>query len=86
MVFRPARVAVFIDGCFWHGCPLHSRPPKTNKEYWTAKIGGNTARDRQTNRLLADAGWKVIRAWEHDDALEVAERIISEVKHRRACR
>ncbi|WP_350212676.1 very short patch repair endonuclease [Botrimarina sp.] len=66
IVFIAAKVAVFVDGCFWHGCPLHATYPKSNQSYWLPKLAENMARDhRQTEKLRA-AGWKVIRAWEHD--------------------
>ena len=64
-VFRSERVAVFVDGCFWHGCPSHLRMPASNVEYWTAKIGRNMARDRRTTAELRCEGWTVIRIWEH---------------------
>lgn len=65
-VFRSAKVAVFVDGCFWHGCPKHGRNPTSNLEYWTAKLERNRNRDHTTNRLLRRSGWRVIRIWEHD--------------------
>jgi DNA mismatch endonuclease (patch repair protein) len=63
MVFRPVRVAVFVDGCSWHGCERHFVPPKTNPDYWWEKIGGNMRRDRETDERLADAGWLVLCFW-----------------------
>jgi DNA mismatch endonuclease, patch repair protein len=75
LVFTRRRVAVFIDGCFWHGCPDHFVPPRTNVDYWRAKIGSNRERDIETDGLLADAGWTVIRLWEHDDPVRGAERV-----------
>lgn len=83
MVFRPTRVAVFIDGCFWHGCLDHSRPPKTNTPYWTKKIERNVERDRQTNTILVAEGWLVMRHWEHEDPVAVADMIIRTVTRRR---
>jgi DNA mismatch endonuclease (patch repair protein) len=65
-VFRAHRVAVFVDGCFWHGCEKHSRIPKSHVEYWRSKIRRNRLRDKQTARLLSGNGWKVVRIWEHD--------------------
>ncbi len=65
-VFRAERVAVFVDGCFWHGCPKHGRKPKTRKAFWTAKIERNAARDRLVTRTLRASGWRVMRVWEHD--------------------
>ncbi len=83
MVFRPAKVAVFIDGCYWHGCPEHYVPPKTNPGYWSDKVARNMARDRDTDQHLAEAGWTVLRFWEHEPSAECAERIATEVKRRR---
>lgn len=66
MVFTRARLAVFVDGCFWHRCPIHGTSPRTNSDYWAAKLDRNLTRDREiTNRLL-QAGWTVIRFWEHE--------------------
>ncbi len=83
VVFTRQKIAVFIDGCFWHGCPAHCRIPSTNRAYWAAKIGGNSDRDRATTEVLEAAGWSVIRAWEHEDAAEVADRIERVVLDRR---
>ncbi len=81
IVFARERVAVFIDGCFWHGCPAHGRSPKRNSEYWDAKISRNKARDARNNRALADAGWHVIRVWSHEDmervALDIRRAVLS---------
>lgn len=63
-VFRQERVAVFVDGCFWHGCPRHATRPKQNRMFWDAKIAGNKARDERVSRGLRKAGWKVLRIWE----------------------
>lgn len=82
LVFSRARVAVFIDGCFWHGCPRHGTDTRTNSEYWSAKIAGNKTRDIDTNRRLLDAGWTVIRAWEHDDPNVIAARVRTTVLRR----
>lgn len=65
-VFPKFRIAVFVDGCFWHGCPKHLRRPKANDSYWRRKILRNQNRDRQVNRLLRRAGWRVLRVWEHE--------------------
>lgn len=65
-VFRRERIAVFVDGCFWHGCPLHGELPANNVEYWRAKLARNLKRDRFVNDVLRKAGWRVIRIWEHD--------------------
>ncbi|MFD5385266.1 very short patch repair endonuclease [Streptomyces sp. NPDC127074] len=80
IVFTRARVAVFVDGCFWHGCPDHCRPARTNSDFWRAKIDGNRARDAQTDRFLAEAGWRAIRIWEHEDPVRAAGRIAAAVR------
>ena len=79
MAFRRAKIAVFIDGCFWHGCPEHYRPPSTNPDYWRDKIEGNRLRDQETDELLAQAGWEVLRFWEHEDEDEVADAVCAAV-------
>lgn len=66
LVFVGAKVAVFIDGCFWHGCPEHGQTPATNTEFWQDKIHKNMKRDLQVNEALTQEGWKVIRVWQHD--------------------
>jgi DNA mismatch endonuclease (patch repair protein) len=83
MVFGPSRVAVFCDGCFWHACPQHFVAPSTNTDYWDKKIAGNVARDRDTDALLAKAGWLVIRVWEHEDMERAAQRVAQTVRKRR---
>lgn len=83
VVFTRARVAVFIDGCYWHGCPEHSSIPRTNTPYWSSKIGGNIERDARNNAALTDAGWLVLRFWEHDDLAEVIDIVASAVRARR---
>ena len=75
LVFTRIRVAVFVDGCFWHGCPDHYRAPQRNAEYWTGKVTRNRSRDLETDGLLREAGWCVIRVWEHEDPQEAAARI-----------
>jgi DNA mismatch endonuclease, patch repair protein len=80
LVFTRAKVAVFIDGCYWHGCPMHGTAPKSNADYWSAKIARNRERDDDTNRRLAEAGWQVLRAWEHEDPEAVAGLIIGAVR------
>ncbi|PVD04804.1 very short patch repair endonuclease [Streptomyces sp. CS147] len=83
MVFRPAKVAVFIDGCYWHGCPEHYVSPKTNPGYWSEKVARNVARDRDTDERLSAAGWLVLRFWEHRSSDACALSIISAVRERR---
>lgn len=75
LVFTRRRVAVFIDGCFWHGCPEHHRQPSANAGYWSAKIERNRARDAATDATLADAGWTVLRFWTHQPPTEVAAAV-----------
>lgn len=82
MVFRPARVAVFIDGCFWHGCPDHGRVPTDTTGYWAAKLNRNIQRDRRNDRILAQAGWRVLRFWEHEDVEAIAIEVERVVKAR----
>jgi DNA mismatch endonuclease (patch repair protein) len=65
-VFPKLGIAVFVDGCFWHGCPLHATQPKQNAEFWSAKIAANQARDRLVTRTLRARGWRVLRIWEHE--------------------
>jgi DNA mismatch endonuclease, patch repair protein len=71
---------VFVDGCFWHGCPEHASWPKANAEWWKAKIEANRARDRDTDRRLTEAGWMVIRVWEHEDTVTAADRVESAIR------
>lgn len=75
LVFPRAKIAVFVDGCYWHGCPAHHRRPTINGRYWTDKIERNRRRDVETDAILVNAGWLVIRSWEHEDAQEVAQAI-----------
>lgn len=83
LVFRGARVAVFVDGCFWHGCQRHRTPSITNSAWWAAKIARNVERDAQTSALLTSAGWSVVRVWEHADAVRAAEVVANIVRARR---
>ncbi|UFN51597.1 very short patch repair endonuclease (plasmid) [Roseomonas sp. OT10] len=75
VVFPAARVAVFLDGCFWHGCPVHGTWPKRNGDWWRAKIEANRRRDRDTDERLTALGWRVVRVWEHEVPAEAAERV-----------
>lgn len=68
IAFTRAKLAVFIDGCFWHGCPEHGTAPKANSTWWREKIRANQARDRDTDRVLRELGWAVLRFWEHTPA------------------
>ena len=86
MVFASARVVVFIDGCFWHGCPEHGRIPATNRDFWERKIARNRERDVAAALALKSEGWKVIRVWEHDvrrDLIRAAGRVERAVRARR---
>jgi DNA mismatch endonuclease (patch repair protein) len=85
IVFGPSKVAVFIDGCFWHGCPdcYDGRVHKTNDWYWPAKIERNRTRDADTDQRLHEAGWLPLRVWEHQDATEAARAIAQAVESRR---
>ena len=76
-IFRQARLAVFADGCFWHGCPKHCRIPAGNRAFWKRKFAANRARDRRVNRELRKLGWRVVRIWEH--ALAAPKRIKAEI-------
>lgn len=83
IVFRKAKVAVFVDGCFWHGCPLHGSWPRANAPFWRAKIRANRERDSDTNVRLRGRGWLVIRVWEHEDPESVSVRVARRVRSRR---
>lgn len=80
VVFTRWKVAVFVDGCFWHGCSAHQNIPKSNREYWVPKLAANVERDRKVDASLAEAGWVIVRIWEHDDledALAAVEKALS---------
>ena len=79
-VFPKQRIAVFIDGCFWHKCPKHCRMPSSNKEYWSQKIEKNRIRDRKTKKILKEKGWFVIRIWEHEIKQEKINRKLNFIK------
>ncbi|MFJ2728828.1 very short patch repair endonuclease [Streptomyces collinus] len=80
VAFTRARVAVLIDGCFWHGCPQHATQPKANAEWWRTKLDRNMARDRETTEHLTAQGWTVLRFWEHEAPEEVAVRVRAAVE------
>jgi len=80
LAFTRARVAVFVDGCFWHGCPEHGTWPKANADFWREKIETNIERDLDTNQRLDAKGWKVIRVWEHEDPAKAAKQIAMAVR------
>lgn len=77
IVWSGRRVVVFLDGCFWHGCPLHGTTPKSNAAWWRTKIEGNRDRDRRVDAILRENGWSVLRFWEHDDSEEIATSVIT---------
>jgi DNA mismatch endonuclease (patch repair protein) len=83
VVFTAARVAVYVDGCFWHMCPEHSTMPTNNAAWWKTKLEGNRTRDRRTDEVLARHGWRVVRVWEHDDPEQAAERVAAVVRRAR---
>jgi DNA mismatch endonuclease (patch repair protein) len=84
LVFPSAQVAVFLDGCFWHGCPKHHTVAVTNAKFWSDKVEANRARDRDTDQRLVDAGWVSIRVWEHEDPLRAALRVKQVVAERKS--
>lgn len=80
IAFTRLRLAVFVDGCFWHGCPQHATWPKNNAAWWKAKILKNRERDRETTRKLEDGGWTVVRIWEHESAEDAAGQLLELIK------
>lgn len=84
VAFPGLKVAVLIDGCFWHGCPQHATHPKANAEWWREKLDRNMARDRETTEHLTAEGWTVLRFWEHEAPGDVAVRVAAAVAQRRA--
>jgi DNA mismatch endonuclease (patch repair protein) len=84
IVFARARVAVFVNGCFWHGCEEHATWPNANADWWRAKLEKNRARDRETDERLQAAGWLSIRVWEHEDPEAAAETIAAAISSRLA--
>lgn len=84
VVFTRVRVAVFLDSCFWHACPEHGRDPTRNQWYWSPKLRRTVERDRQAIAILEDAGWQVIRIWEHEPLAAAASAVVTAVNERRA--
>lgn len=80
VAFTRARVAVFVDGCFWHGCPAHGTMPRANREWWMWKLERNRARDEETTLLLEKQGWTVLRIWEHESVPDAADLVASAVR------
>jgi DNA mismatch endonuclease (patch repair protein) len=79
-VFREQRVAVFVDGCFWHGCPAHATKPATNRAFWCKKLARNKARDQLVTRTLRAAGWRVLRVWEHELVRKREARLVTKLR------
>jgi DNA mismatch endonuclease (patch repair protein) len=77
VVFTRWQVAVFVDGCFWHSCPEHGNVPRRNLDYWVPKLQRNIDRDRRIDFALHDAGWRVVRAWEHESPEVVAANVVT---------
>lgn len=82
LVFGPAKVAVYVDGCFWHSCPEHGTMPRSNEEFWQTKLARNRERDAAVNGALAEAGWTVVRVWEHEEIDAAADRVEAAVRER----
>ena len=80
ILFSRAKVAVFVDGCFWHGCPEHRPSPTNNGDWWSVKLDRNIERDRDTDSHLQSLGWTVLRVWEHEDMAEAANRVATAVR------
>ena len=74
--FTKRRLAVFVDGCFWHGCPKHGTQPQTNTAFWAAKLGRNKSRDRLVARTLRSRGWRVLRVWQHELSLQHERKLV----------
>lgn len=83
-LFPKVRIAVFVDGCFWHSCPQHATAPAANGAWWATKLAGNVARDRDTDTRLAEQGWLSVRVWEHEDMAIAASAIRDVVRSRRS--
>jgi DNA mismatch endonuclease (patch repair protein) len=83
LVFGPAKTAIYVDGCFWHSCPMHGTVPKSNGAFWSQKLARNRERDREIDRALREQGWAVRRVWEHEDPAFAAKQIERLVRSRR---
>jgi len=79
-IFPKFKLAVFVDGCFWHGCPKHAIKPKNNRAFWRRKLSANKARDRLVNHALRRAGWRVLRIWEHEFARKNESRLLNRIR------
>ncbi|MGA9872472.1 MAG: very short patch repair endonuclease [Rhodococcus sp. (in: high G+C Gram-positive bacteria)] len=76
VVFPRRKLAVYVDGCFWHSCPVHATKPRNNAQWWAEKLAGNVARDRDTDAKLTEAGWSVVRIWEHEPIGDAADKVV----------
>jgi DNA mismatch endonuclease (patch repair protein) len=83
IVFQFAKVAILVDGCFWHGCPIHGTQAKANAEFWKNKIKQNQIRDEDTNKQFKKAGWRVVRVWEHENPEKASQKIYNIIMARR---
>ncbi|WP_310182443.1 MULTISPECIES: very short patch repair endonuclease [Nocardiaceae] len=79
LVFPRRKVAVYVDGCFWHSCPIHATRPRNNARWWADKLAANVARDRDTDTRLIEEGWRVVRIWEHEDPVVAAQRVVDDL-------
>ncbi|HWG03139.1 MAG TPA: very short patch repair endonuclease [Trebonia sp.] len=86
IAFTSRKVAVFVDGCFWHACPEHGSKPKNNEWYWSPKLAKNVERDRAVDAALADAGWTVVRLWEHVPVAQAVDAVVAALGDRRSLR
>jgi len=85
-IFRSARLAIFVDGCFWHGCPKHANMPVNNRAFWRRKLSANKVRDRLVTRTLRERGWHVLRIWEHDLSRKIEVRCVQRIQRKLAGR
>lgn len=84
VAFPSLKVAVFVDGCFWHACPEHGVPPRNNAQWWQSKLGKNVQRDRETDLALASKGWAVLRIWEHVPTAAAAAEVVAKLEEKRS--
>lgn len=80
IAFPKRKIAVFVDGCYWHACPAHGTQAKSNAAFWADKLSSNERRDRDTDERLGQAGWTVVRVWEHEQPAEAAERVETQLR------